>query len=114
MIMSVYERVSEIGTLASIGTSPGRILSLFLTEGVSLALLGSIAGGLIGMGILVYLQVTTFTFKFGMIQMALAPSIPVKDVIRTVLLVLAISVASSFQPAFKASRLEPVDALRHV
>lgn len=114
MIMSVYERISEIGTLASIGTSPGRILSLFLTEGVSLALLSSLAGSLVGIGILFYLQVTTFTFQMGMLKMTIAPSIPVKDVIVTVLLVVGISVASGFQPALKASRLEPVEALRHV
>jgi putative ABC transport system permease protein len=114
MLMSVYERISEIGTIASIGTPPGRILSLFLVEGLSLGLISSIAGSLIGMGVLLYLKMTTFTFKMGAIEMTFAPDIPIGDVLMTGVLVLVISVISGFQPALKASRLEPVEALRHV
>jgi putative ABC transport system permease protein len=114
MLMSVYERISEIGTIASIGTPPGRILSLFLVEGLSLGLISSIAGSLLGMGVLLYLNVTTFQFTMGMIEMTLAPDIPFMDVLMTIVLVVLISVVSGFQPALKASRLEPVEALRHV
>jgi putative ABC transport system permease protein len=114
MLMSVYERISEIGTIASIGTPPKRILSLFLLEGLSLGLISSIAGSILGMGVLLYLNVTTFQFKMGMIEMTLAPDIPLMDVLMTLVLVVLISVVSGFQPALKASRLEPVEALRHV
>ena len=34
MMMSVYERIREIGALAAIGTTPGKIAGLFLTEGL--------------------------------------------------------------------------------
>ena len=40
MIMAVYERIREIGTIAAIGTPPRRILALFLTEGLLLGVGG--------------------------------------------------------------------------
>ena len=44
MIMAVYERIREIGTIAAIGTRPGKILSMFVIEGFSLALFGALIG----------------------------------------------------------------------
>jgi bifunctional DNA-binding transcriptional regulator/antitoxin component of YhaV-PrlF toxin-antitoxin module len=40
MLMSVFERIREIGTIAAMGTPPGKILALFVREGFSLGLLG--------------------------------------------------------------------------
>ncbi len=42
MIMAVYERIREIGTIAAIGTLPGRILAMFLIEGVCLGIVGTV------------------------------------------------------------------------
>jgi len=114
MMMSVYERVREIGTIASIGTLPSRILALFLVEGFSLGLMSSIIGSLLGVATLILLKLIKLNFTFGRMDITLKPSIPLPDVIFTILIVIAISVISSLQPALKASRLEPVDALRHV
>ena len=50
MMMSVYERVREIGALAAMGTSPGRIRGLFVAEGFCLGLASSVAGAIIGWG----------------------------------------------------------------
>ena len=44
MIMAVYERIREIGTIAAIGTLPGKILSMFVIEGFSLGILGAVVG----------------------------------------------------------------------
>ena len=114
MLMSVYERISEIGTIASIGTPPNRILALFLMEGVSLGLVSSLLGSLIGMGILLTLNMVRLNFTFGMMDVSLAPQIPVGEVLFAIGMVVAVSAISGFQPALKASRLEPVEALRHV
>jgi len=114
MIMSVYERVSEIGTIASIGTPPGKILSLFLVEGFSLGLISSIVGSLLGIAILFLFSIIKLNFTFGRMELALSPEIQLSEVIFTSLIVIIISVVSSLQPAIKASKLEPVDALRHV
>jgi len=114
MIMSVYERVSEIGTISSIGTSPRKILSLFLVEGFSLGLISGIAGSLLGMIILFLVKVTKLNFTFGRMDISLSPAIPINEILFTILIVVVISIISGLQPALKASRLEPAVALRHV
>ena len=43
MMMSVYERINEIGTIAALGTAPRKILLLFLTEGICLGLVSALA-----------------------------------------------------------------------
>ncbi|MCK4728647.1 MAG: ABC transporter permease, partial [Desulfobacterales bacterium] len=48
MIMAVYERVREIGTIAAIGTLPGKILSMFVIEGFCLGFIGAAIGSLLG------------------------------------------------------------------
>ena len=114
MIMSVFERTSEIGTIAALGTLPGKILSLFLAEGLMLGALSTLAGTVIGTGILFLLSLVRLKFKFGMMTLTLAPAIPWGEVVMTAFIVIIISVLASLQPAYKASKLEPVDALRHV
>jgi putative ABC transport system permease protein len=115
MMMSVYERIREIGTLAAMGTRPGRIMALFLAEGFSLGLVSSLAGATIGLGILWILNLTGVDVTFGHNQVfTLAPSIAPLEVISACLIVLGVSIVASLQPAAKAAKLEPVEALRHV
>lgn len=115
MIMAVYERIREIGTIAAIGTLPSRILSLFLSEGLLLGLIGTGAGTLISLAAIYALNVWKITFSFGMQQnLVLAPQIPASDVATIAALVVGVAVLASLQPAWKASRLDPILALRHV
>jgi putative ABC transport system permease protein len=115
MMMSVYERIREIGTLAAMGTRPGRIMALFLAEGFSLGLVSSLAGAAIGLGVLWILNITGVDVTFGKNQVfTLAPTIAPLEVISACLIVLAVSILASLQPAAKAAKLEPVEALRHV
>lgn len=114
MTMSVYERISEIGTIAAIGTPPSRILALFLVEGFSMGLLSTVAGTVVGLGILWLMNVIKISFSFGGMNISLAPSIPVSEIMWVVIIVMLVSVFASAQPAYKASKMEPVDALGHV
>jgi putative ABC transport system permease protein len=115
MIMAVYERVREIGTMAAIGTFPRKILSLFLVEGFCLGVSGAIVGILLGLGIIFILNLSKISFAFGRAQsLILAPTIDPFEVLTASLVVIVVSVLASLQPAYKASRLEPIDALRHV
>ncbi|MCJ8501335.1 ABC transporter permease [Desulfatitalea alkaliphila] len=116
MMMSVYERVREIGTLAAMGTSPGRILSLFVAEGFSLGLVSALVGSALGMGALYVCNLVGVQVAFGRAGQlfTLLPRIAFGEVVLTCLIVLAVSVLASLQPAAKAARLEPVEALRHV
>ena len=114
MMMSVYERISEIGTIAAIGTSPFKIRSLFLIEGFALGIMSVFAGVIIGIGILYLLNVLKISFVFGMMKVTLAPAVPFGEILISSLIVIIVSVLASWQPAHKASKLEPVDALGHV
>jgi len=116
MMMSVYERVREIGTLAAMGTRPGRIMGLFVAEGFCLGLVSALTGAAIGRGVLWVLSLTgvDITFGRGNQVFTLAPSIAPGEVLSACLIVLGVSIMASLQPAAKAARLEPVEALRHV
>ena len=114
MTMSVYERIGEIGTIAAIGTRPGRILSMFLMEGFAMGLMSTVIGLVIGLGLLWLMNLTPIDFTFGMMQVSLAPRIPEGEVILVTIIVMLVSIFASLQPAYKASKMEPVDALGHV
>lgn len=115
MIMAVYERTREIGTIAAIGTLPGRILSLFVIEGLSLGLLGAASGTVFGGLAVIVLNALKIKFNFGRQQgLILASSLNVTDILTISLIVVGVAVLAGFQPAFRASRLEPIKALRHV
>ena len=116
MIMVVYERVREIGTIAAIGTLPSRILSLFLVEGVLLGVAGAAAGVLVGAAIILVLDVWKVSVRFGgSLQLfALSPRVDLFEVVLACVMVIAVSALASVQPAVRASRMEPIDALRHV
>jgi len=115
MIMAVYERIREIGTIAAIGTLPGKILSLFVMEGFSLGLLGVISGNILGVIIIAVINVSKITFSFGrQTGLILSAKVTPTDMLVVSLIVIVISMIASLQPAFKASRMEPIKALRHV
>lgn len=116
MMMSVYERVREIGTLAAMGTRPGRIMALFVAEGFSLGLISALAGAFVGSVVLWILNISGVSVAFGGAGQVftLSPAIAPGEVLSAGLIVLGVSILASLQPAAKAARLEPVEALRHV
>lgn len=115
MIMAVYERVREIGTIAAIGTLPGKILSLFVMEGFSLGLLGVVAGNILGLIIIALVNLFKIRFTFGrQTGLILSAKVAPMDMLVVSLIVIVIAVIASLQPALKASRMEPIKALRHV
>jgi len=115
MIMAVYERIGEIGTIAAIGTTPGKILSLFLAEGLLLGIVGTLTGTVISLVAIAGLNSAAITFDFGMqTGLLLQPTISAREIVPILIIVIGIAVLASLQPAFKASRMDPITALRHV
>ncbi len=115
MIMAVYERIREIGTIAAIGTLPGKILSMFVIEGFCLGIAGAIIGNIVGVSIIFLINLLKITFNFGQqTGLLLVAKITPPDLIFISVTVIIVSVIASLQPAFKASRMEPIEALRHV
>jgi putative ABC transport system permease protein len=115
MIMAVYERIREIGTIAAIGTLPGKILSMFVIEGFCLGIVGAVIGNIAGVIIVALLNLSKVTFNFGQQKgIILHANIAPTDILVISATVIIVSVIASLQPAYKASRMEPIEALRHV
>ena len=115
MIMAVYERIREIGTIAAIGTLPGKILSMFVVEGFLLGVFGTIIGGLVAMALVKIVNLSHITFDFGQQKgLLLVAHLYPKDLIFISVTVIVVSVIASLYPAVKASRMDPIQALRHV
>jgi len=102
--VSVKERTKEIGTRKALGARRRTILLQFLIEAVSICLVG----GAIGLGL---------TFGLCLVVGRLAPSLPVELspslIVAAMLVSTATGVIAGFAPAWGASRLDPVEALRY-
>lgn len=115
MMMAVYERIREIGMISAIGTPPRRILSLFLAEGLLLGLIGMTLGIALSLGAIAILNFRKISFTFGQGQnLLLAPDVAFLDVLTVVIMVAVVATLASLQPAWKAARMDPIVALRHV
>lgn len=113
MIMSVYERIKEIGTITAMGTPPSTIVKLFLTEGFMLGVFGAVVGSIISFIIIKVIDIIGITFSFGrQSDLVLHPTLQGNDILGVSVIVIIISLIASISPAFKAARLNPVDALR--
>jgi putative ABC transport system permease protein len=102
MLVSVTERTREIGIRMAVGASPANILAQFLVEALTLAIAGGVIG--IGLGVLTAQRLAT---QFGW-PMLIRPDI----IVIAVAFSAAVGVVFGLYPARKASRLDPIDALR--
>ncbi len=119
MLMSVYERFREIGTLMALGFRRRKITALFVCEGLFLGVFGSTIGCLLGGGYTYYLKIHGIDFsKFGDSGFGDLPigSVIHTDITMNVLIfffIIGICVAfiSALYPSIKGARMEPSHAL---
>jgi len=115
MIMAVYERVREIGTMAAIGTLPAKILSLFLFEGFLLGAIGAVIGSILSIAMIYAINLAGFTYDFGrQTGIVLSATVNFQDLVMISGIVVAVALIASLQPALKASRMDPIQALGYV
>jgi putative ABC transport system permease protein len=108
MMMSVNERVQEIGILLSIGTEKGEVRRMFLYEALILGIIGAGLGGLASL-IIGYSVVSAMignTAYFFLPESIIY--VPYGMIIGVVVCVL-----SGLYPAWRASNMDPIDALRN-
>jgi putative ABC transport system permease protein len=114
LLMSVLERTREIGTLMSLGMKRRRILALFVLEGLLLGIAGAVIGDGVGAAIITALAErggVAFQPPGASLATAIVPELRVAFLVRMVVLAGAGGVVASFVPAWRASRLRPVEAL---
>jgi putative ABC transport system permease protein len=113
MFTSVTERTREIGIMKAIGARNSTILALFLVEALIIGLLGAVIGSLVGVGG-GYALVTNFASSSSTHELLsnLTPVFLINDLIRIFGISVGLSVAAGLYPAWKASRLSPIAALR--
>ena len=107
MMMSVNERIQEIGILLSIGTERGEVRRMFLYEALILGILGGGIGGLCSLVIgysVVSAMIGTTAYFFLPESIVYIPA--------GMIIGMVVCVASGLYPAWRASNMDPIDALR--
>jgi ABC-type antimicrobial peptide transport system permease subunit len=103
MLLSVTERTTEVGLRMSVGARAKDVLLQFLLEAVALSITGGLLGILFGVG-----SAFTLTLLLGW-----PTYVSARAILTAVALALAVGIVFGYYPAFRASRLDPIDALRY-
>jgi ABC-type antimicrobial peptide transport system permease subunit len=103
MLVSVTERTREIGIRMAVGARARDILRQFLVEAIVLCLAGGIVGILLGRGVSVAVT--------ALLNWPTLPSVPA--IVAAVAVSASVGIVFGYYPAWKASRLDPIDALRY-
>ena len=113
LFMSVYERTREIGLMRAVGMSKLRVFSLFAIEASLLGFWGSLLGIIASMllGLLVLNDLVQNLL--GNLESFNLFAFPILSSLLIILGIMLVAFVASIIPAIKASRLNPIDALRH-
>ncbi len=103
MTVSVIERTHEIGILKAIGSKNSDVLFLFLSEAAITGLIGGVIGSTLGIALAIFVG--------GFIDISVSVSLPLG--LFVVGFAVTTSILAGLYPALKASKLKPIEALRH-
>jgi putative ABC transport system permease protein len=103
MMVSVTERTREIGIRKALGATPLRIRQQFLIEAIVICLLGGIAGVIFGL--LVGNLLSSLISSGGFV-------VPWLWIMVGLVVCVVVGLLSGYYPAYRASRLDPIDSLR--
>jgi putative ABC transport system permease protein len=103
MLVSVTERTREIGIRMAVGATPRDVLTQFLIEAVVLAMVGGVLGILLGVAAAVAMHQAVGW------PLSISPS----SILAACGVSAAVGIAFGFYPAWKASRMDPIEALRY-
>ena len=114
LFMVVLEKRRDIGVLRTMGASPRLVRDVFLGEGLLIGVLGTLAGAAAGSVLIEVLRRYPFVRLPG--DVYFLETLPVKpewgDFAAVILAALVLCLAAAWYPAWRASRLDPIDAIR--
>ncbi len=110
MILMVSSKTRDIGILKALGTSKHDIMVIFILQGLVIGSIAAASGFAAGTALALYLQSAEFSFGGGLeLEIVYDPLFTLTSSLFAVVL----GVAAAVYPAYRASGLEPVDAMRH-
>lgn len=116
ILMSVFERTSEIGTLMAIGSSRGRITNIFMAESFWIGLTGIVIGSITGILLVSLLAIKGIPFFApGTTEVVyIKPMLNTGLVLTPAVILLLVSVLAGIYPACYAAKLDPIAAIHKV
>jgi putative ABC transport system permease protein len=108
MMMSVTERIKEIGIMRSIGTQKKEVMSMFIYEAAIIGVVGSVIGGI--MSVIAGYAISALILNTTKHLFTVANALSVAEGIG---FGIVICLLCGFYPAWRAANLNPIDALRH-
>ncbi|HZI10906.1 MAG TPA: FtsX-like permease family protein [Myxococcus sp.] len=116
--IAIRERTREIGTLRAIGMQRTRVLAMFVFEALTLGLLGTVAGAVVGLAVCLGInaadvsvpEVVAVFIMSDTLNLAVNPG----SVIGAMVFITACTTAISLIPSFLAARMKPVTAMHHI
>ncbi len=123
LFLSVVERTHELGVILALGAARRRVMRMVMTEAFLLALVGAVAGLLVGGGLIAWAQAggglklpgayDEMVRMMGM-EAILQLRVSVLEVAASGLAMIGVALLAAWLPARRAASLEPVEAMRHV
>ena len=122
MIMSTYDRMKEFGIIRAIGATPWRIIKQVSLEAITLTVIASIIGTIVGLSVALYFQKYGFDVSGGQGNLSFGgvvmdpiwkASVSAGIVFLPVALLMLVSIVASIYPASIAARIKPVEAIHY-
>ncbi|MFN9504622.1 MAG: lipoprotein-releasing ABC transporter permease subunit [Rubrivivax sp.] len=123
LVMTVTDKRADIAILRTLGASPGSVMGIFVVQGAMAGLIGTVGG--VALGLLVSLNIDvivpaierllgTSLLPGNVDLLSKMPSLPLaSDIVPIALVSMALALLSTLYPSWRASRVEPAEALRH-
>lgn len=115
LIMVVMEKQSEVAILKTQGMTNGQILTVFMVQGASSGIIGSLVGG--GLGILLASNLNNILDSMGVALFAAGGQLPISieplQIAVVIVLAILLSLLATLYPSYKASSVSPAEALRY-
>jgi len=119
LLMSVMERLREIGVMRALGTQGSQVLTLVLWESLILACLGLVAGNIIGIGFTYYwsvqgMDLSAYSEAMPGLSGIVYPLLRLDHLLLTSAVVFLVCLLPALPPAWRAARMDPVQAIRGI